>query len=198
MVKNPLENLNRYKIILASGSPRRRELLGMLGIDFKVNTSVEVDENHSGIPAREVAPYLSKVKADAYRALLTPDGNELIITADTVVILGDRVLGKPSDAAEAFEMLSAMSGRVHEVITGVTITTADRTETFSAVSKVEFSPLSADEIRYYLEGFRPYDKAGAYGIQEWIGAAGIRGIEGSFYNVMGLPVNRLYELLKTF
>lgn len=194
----PLDNLSKYRIILASGSPRRRELMLLLDIDFEVNTSIDVDENHDGISSREVAPFLSRVKADAYRALLTSGGNELVITADTVVILDDKVLGKPRDSREAVGMLSALSGRVHEVITGVTVMTAGKTVTFSATSKVEFAPLSTDEIEYYVNRFRPLDKAGAYGIQEWIGAAGIRGIDGSFYNVMGLPVHRLYDTLKEF
>lgn len=194
----PLDNLSKYRIILASGSPRRRELMSLLDIDFEVNTSIDVDENHDGISSREVAPFLSRVKADAYRALLTSGGNELVITADTVVILDDKVLGKPRDSREAVGMLSALSGRVHEVITGVTVMTAGKTVTFSATSKVEFAPLSTDEIEYYVNRFRPLDKAGAYGIQEWIGAAGIRGIDGSFYNVMGLPVHRLYDTLKEF
>lgn len=194
----PLDNLSKYRIILASGSPRRRELMSLLDIDFEVNTSIDVDESHDGILSREVAPFLSRVKADAYRALLTSGGNELIITADTVVILDDKVLGKPCDSREAVEMLTALSGRVHEVITGVTVMIRDKAVTFSATSKVEFAPLSTDEIEYYVNRFRPLDKAGAYGIQEWIGAAGIRGIDGSFYNVMGLPVHRLYETLKGF
>lgn len=194
----PLDNLSNYRIILASGSPRRRELMLLLDIDFEVNTSIDVDENHDGISSREVAPFLSRVKADAYRALLTSGGNELVITADTVVILDDKVLGKPRDSREAVGMLTALSGRVHEVITGVTVMTAGKTVTFSATSKVEFAPLSTDEIEYYVNRFRPLDKAGAYGIQEWIGAAGIRGIDGSFYNVMGLPVHRLYDTLKEF
>lgn len=194
----PLDNLSKYRIILASGSPRRRELMSLLDIDFEVNTSIDVDENHDGISSREVAPFLSRVKADAYRALLTSGGNELVITADTVVILDDKVLGKPRDSREAVGMLSALSGRVHEVITGVTVMTAGKTVTFSATSKVEFAPLSTDEIEYYVNRFRPLDKAGSYGIQEWIGAAGIRGIDGSFYNVMGLPVHRLYDTLKEF
>ena len=194
----PLDNLSKYRIILASGSPRRRELMSLLDIDFEVNTSIDVDESHDGISSREVAPFLSRVKADAYRALLTSGGNELVITADTVVILDDKVLGKPRDSREAVGMLSALSGRVHEVITGVTVMTAGKTVTFSATSKVEFAPLSTDEIEYYVSRFRPLDKAGAYGIQEWIGAAGIRGIDGSFYNVMGLPVHRLYDTLKEF
>lgn len=194
----PLDNLSKYRIILASGSPRRRELMSLLDIDFEVNTSIDVDESHDGISSREVAPFLSRVKADAYRALLTSGGNELVITADTVVILDDKVLGKPRDSREAVGMLTALSGRVHEVITGVTVMTAGKTVTFSATSKVEFAPLSTDEIEYYVNRFRPLDKAGAYGIQEWIGAAGIRGIDGSFYNVMGLPVHRLYDTLKEF
>lgn len=194
----PLENLSDYRIILASGSPRRRELLSLLDIDFEVNTSVDVDESHDGVSARDVAPYLSRIKSDAYRKLLTPAGNELIITADTIVILKDEVLGKPHDINDAIGMLMRLSGQIHEVITGVTVLTQGRQETLSAVSQVEFSRLSKEEIEYYVRRFKPLDKAGAYGIQEWIGAVGIRGINGSFYNVMGLPVHRLYEMLKTF
>ncbi|MDE6326469.1 MAG: Maf family protein, partial [Duncaniella sp.] len=133
----PLDNLSKYRIILASGSPRRRELMSLLDIDFEVNTSIDVDESHDGISSREVAPFLSRVKADAYRALLTSGGNELVITADTVVILDDKVLGKPRDSREAVGMLSALSGRVHEVITGVPVMPAGQTVTFSATSKVE-------------------------------------------------------------
>lgn len=191
----PLQNLYKYNIVLASGSPRRRELLGMLGIDFSVAPTIEVDESYpSDMPAEMVPLYLSQVKADAYRK--TMGSRDLIITADTVVILDGRVLGKPADMADAQLMLKQLQGRVHTVVSGVTVTTADHSESFSVSTDVEFAPLSDDEIEYYVTHFHPLDKAGAYGIQEWIGAAGVKGMNGSFYNVMGLPVNRLYTLLK--
>ncbi|MCM1051769.1 MAG: Maf family nucleotide pyrophosphatase [Paenibacillus sp.] len=194
---HPLENLNKYKVILASGSPRRRELLGLLDIEFTVDTSYPVDESvPAGTEARDVPVYLSCLKADAYP--LAPDDNRLVITADTVVILDGDVLGKPADEAEAMAMLRRLAGREQTVVTGVTLRTSMRSVTFSATSRVEFGELSDDEIRYYVDRYRPLDKAGAYGIQEWIGAAAIKGITGSFYNVMGLPVHRLYEALKSF
>lgn len=194
---HPLENLNKYKVILASGSPRRRELLGLLDIEFTVDTSYPVDESvPAGIEACDVPVYLSCLKADAYP--LAPDDDRLVITADTVVILDGDVLGKPADEAEAMAMLRRLAGREQTVVTGVTLRTSMRSVTFSAISKVEFGELSDDEIRYYVDRYRPLDKAGAYGIQEWIGAAAIKGITGSFYNVMGLPVHRLYEALKSF
>ena len=194
---HPLENLDACEVVLASGSPRRRELLGLLDLDFLVDTSHPVDETvPEGLPAHEVPVYLSRLKADAYP--LADDDKRLVITADTVVILDGKVLGKPADEFEAAEMLRALADKVQTVVTGVTVRTASRSVTFSAESRVEFGALSDEEIHYYIEHYRPLDKAGAYGIQEWIGAAAIKGIEGSFYNVMGLPVHRLYELLKTF
>lgn len=192
----PLQNLYKYNIVLASASPRRRELLGMLGIDFTVAQPIDVDESYpEDMPAEQVPLFLSQVKSDAYRALMRP--NDLIITADTVVILDGKVLGKPHDVNEAVQMLSTLQGRVHTVVSGVTVTTAGGSRSFSVSTDVEFAPLTADEIAYYVKHYRPLDKAGAYGIQEWIGAAGVKGMNGSFYNVMGLPVNRLYSLLKT-
>lgn len=192
---HPLENLRDYDIVLASGSPRRRELLAMLDLTFRVDTSHSVDETvPDGLPVEEVAPYLSRLKAGAY-----PVGDSdrlLVIAADTVVIIDGEVLGKPSDKADACRMLERLQGRSQKVITGVTVRTAASSVTFSAVSEVEFAPLTPQEIAYYVERYSPLDKAGAYGIQEWIGAAGIKGITGSFYNVMGLPVQRLYSLLK--
>lgn len=194
---HPLENLDAYRVVLASGSPRRRELLGLLDIKFTVDTSHPVDERvPDGLSAAEVPVYLSRLKADAYP--LVGQDDRLVITADTVVILDGEVLGKPADRAGAVEMLKALSGRVHMVVTGVTVRTSGRSVTFSAGSRVELGILTDDEIHYYIDRYRPFDKAGAYGIQEWIGAAAIKGINGSFYNVMGLPVHRLYDVLKTF
>lgn len=190
-----LSNLDKYDIVLASGSPRRRELLQGLGIDFRVHVLKGIDETYpSSLPAEQIPEYLSRLKAHAYQVT----EGELLITADTVVILDGQVLGKPHSAAEASRMLHALSGHTHTVVTGVTVTTTQRTESLSNATQVTFGPLSDEEIDYYIEHYRPFDKAGAYGIQEWIGYTGITAIKGSFYNVMGLPVQRLYQLLKTF
>lgn len=194
---HPLDNLSGYEVILASGSPRRRELLEMLDVNFRVDTSHPVDEIvPDGTPAEEVPVYLSRLKASAYP--LAPGEKKVVITADTVVILDGKVLGKPVDEADACRMITLMQGREQKVVTGVTVRTPDLCQTFSAESVVDFAPLAADEIAYYVAKYKPFDKAGAYGIQEWIGAAGIKGISGSFYNVMGLPVQRLYSVLKAF
>lgn len=196
MIKTPLKN-SSTKILLASGSPRRRELLAMIAPDFAVAPARDVDESYpAGIPAEKVAGYLSKVKADAYIDLLADD--EIIITADTVVIIDGRILGKPAGRDDAVAMLRSLSGRRHKVVTGVTVTARDRSVSFDETTVVEFAPLSDDEIDTYVDTFRPYDKAGAYGIQEWIGAVGIKGIQGCYYNVMGLPVHTLYHRLKEF
>lgn len=193
----PLQNLNNYKILLASASPRRRELLSQIYPDFEIAPSIEVDEVYpSSMAAVDVAPHLSQLKANAYKSLITD--NQLIITADTVVINNNAVLGKPSSKSEAIEMLGLLSGKRHNVITGVTITTASRQTTFSANTEVEFSTLDRNEISWYVDKYMPLDKAGAYGIQEWIGCIGVKKINGSFYNVMGLPLHKLYNELKTF
>ncbi len=190
-----LNNLEKYDVVLASGSPRRRELLSALGLKFRVEVREGISEAlPAGMPVMQIAAHLSRVKAEAYK----PVDNQLIITADTVVIEGGEVLGKPADEAEARRMLQRLSGKVHSVITGVTVTTRERTQTFSAQTQVEFDELTDEEITYYIDNYRPMDKAGAYGIQEWIGCVGVRSIQGSFYNVMGLPIQRLYTLLKTF
>lgn len=196
MIKTPLKN-SSTKILLASGSPRRRELLAMIAPHFAVAPGRDVDESYpSDIPAEKVAEYLSKVKANAYIDLLADD--EIIITADTVVIIDGRILGKPAGRDDAVAMLRSLSGRRHKVVTGVTVTARDRSISFDETTVVEFAQLSDDEIDAYVDTFRPYDKAGAYGIQEWIGAVGIKGIEGCYYNVMGLPVHTLYHRLKEF
>lgn len=197
MIMKPLDNLKKYNIILASGSPRRRELLQMFDIPFKVATGIDVDESYpETLSCKEVPMYLSNLKAEAY--LPTINENDLLITADTVVIVDEEVIGKPVNRKEAIDMLLKLSGRTHTVVSGVTIVTQSRRESFSAETYVKFSELTEAEIEYYVDKYKPYDKAGAYGIQEWIGAAGVAGIDGSFYNVMGLPVNRLYRLLQTF
>ena len=185
------------KIILASNSPRRRELLADLGYDFEVKVLAGIDESYPPtLPVADIAAYISRKKADAYRPTL--EGDELVITADTIVVLGNEVMGKPHDATDARRMLHSLSGKEHHVITGVTVTTRDRQSTFSVTSTVEFATLDADEIDYYVARYSPLDKAGAYGIQEWIGCMGVKRIEGSFYNVMGLPLHRLYTVLKEY
>ena len=190
-----LDNLKHYNVILGSGSPRRKELLAGLGIDFRVEVMKGIEETYpADLPVEEIPLYLSQLKAHAYQ----PQPGDMIITADTVVILHGKVIGKPKDEADAKHMLTQLSGNVHTVVTGVTVSIHDRVESFSCSSKVEFAPLTAEEIDYYVKKYRPFDKAGSYGIQEWIGYMGIKGISGSFYNVMGLPVQRLYAMLKTF
>lgn len=191
------DKLKNYRLILASQSPRRRQLLSDAGLEFTLADRFECDETYpQDMPAEDVAEYLSRLKSDAYPEPLAE--GDILLTADTVVIADNRVLGKPSDRAEAIEMISLLSGCDHEVITGCTLRTATRQRSFSVRSKVHFRALDREEIEYYVDCYRPFDKAGAYGIQEWIGYVGIEGIEGSFYNVMGLPVQRLYSILKEF
>ena len=184
------------RYVLASGSPRRRELLAMLNVDFRVDTSRPVDEIvPPTLPAAEVPAYLSRLKAGPYLSDLQAD--EILITADTVVILDARVIGTPKDAADARRTLRLLAGRTHRVITGVSIGRPDGSlETFSDTTEVDFDPLTDADINYYVDNYLPLDKAGAYGIQEWIGAAAVKGIRGSFYNVMGLPIHRLFLALK--
>ena len=185
------------KIILASNSPRRRELLGGLGYAYEVRVLEGIDESYpETLQGSEVAAYISRVKADAYRATMVDD--EIVITADTIVCLDDKVLGKPADEAEAMAMLRSLSGRTHQVYTGVTIVAAEENSTFVSRSDVTFATLTDEEIEYYVSQYRPMDKAGAYGIQEWIGYIGVERIEGSYFNVMGLPVQRLYSELKKY
>ena len=184
-----------YRILLASASPRRRELLKMITPDFTVVDGREVDEVYPPtLPLEEVPVFLSQLKAEAYADLIGPD--YLLLTADTVVILDGEILGKPHHRDEAVAMLRKMQGKTHVVVTGVTITTSEGLQSFANRTEVDFDTLTDEEIEYYVDNFKPYDKAGAYGIQEWIGAAAIIGIRGSFYNVMGLPVHSLYKALK--
>lgn len=190
-----LENLKKYKIILASKSPRRKELLEMLDIPFEISTKDGIKETYpESMPAVEIAEYLSRLKGEAY--LEDINGNELVITADTVVIHDDRIYGKPKDENDAVRMLMDLQNKTHIVATGVTISTKDRLVSFSTYTAVTFSELSREEASWYVKKFQPLDKAGAYGIQEWIGCAAIAGISGSYYNVMGLPVHQLYRHLK--
>ena len=191
-----LDNLKKYKVILASNSPRRKELLAGLGVDYEVRTLPDVDESYpETLQGADIPLYIAKEKADAYVAMMQPV--ELMITADTIVWLDGKVLGKPQDKEDALQMLRTMSGRTHEVFTGVCITTTDWQRSFTAQTEVRFATLSEEEIAYYVDNFQPMDKAGAYGVQEWIGFIGVENISGSYYNIMGLPVQKLYrELLK--
>ena len=193
----PLENLKKYRVLLASNSPRRRELLAGLGVQFEVCALNDVDESYPhDMEPDMISQYISQKKGEAYKSLIAD--NELVITSDTIVLLDGKVYGKPADEADACRMLGDLSGRTHKVITGVCINTRERSCAFHVVTEVEFAPLSSDEIEYYVTHFKPLDKAGAYGIQEWIGSVAVRAINGSFYNVMGLPVQRLYAELKSF
>ena len=192
-----LDNLKNYKIVLASNSPRRKELLQRLGVPFKVRTLFGIDEHYpETLRGEDIVRYISRVKAQAYRSSMAPD--ELLITADTIVCLGGQVMGKPKDAEAARDMLRQLSGQTHQVITGVTIVTQKRAEDFAVTTQVTFAELSDEEIAYYVDNYIPFDKAGAYGIQEWIGMVAVEGIKGSYFNVVGLPIQRLYQRLKTF
>ena len=189
------DRLKSHRLILASASPRRRELLAACDLDFTLAEKFECEECYpADLATEKVAEYLSQLKSNAYPHALGE--KDILLTADTVVILGDKILGKPHSEEEAVEMISSLSGATHKVVTGVTLRTAKQTISFSAESLVSFRSLDEEEVRYYVKKYRPLDKAGAYGIQEWIGYIGIEGIEGSFYNVMGLPVQRLYYTLK--
>lgn len=187
------DNIREYRVILGSGSPRRKELLAMLDIDFEVRSAGDVDESYpADLPAEEVPLYLARKKSNAFLSGLRE--NELVITADTV-ICDNNVLGKPGDSEEAFRMLKMLSGRKHAVVTGITVATREIQISDTAITEVEFAPLSDETIKEYIGRYRPLDKAGAYGIQEWIGAVAVKGINGSFYNVMGLPLHLLTTLL---
>ena len=190
-----LNNLEKYDVVLGSNSPRRRELLNDRGVKFRVEAIKGIDEScPASRPVEEIPVFLARVKAQGHPL----SANELLITADTVVVLDEAVLGKPLGNEDAHRMLRALSGRAHRVISGVCVTTANRSESFSDTSVVHFAELTDEEIDYYIEHYRPLDKAGAYGIQEWIGNIGISGINGDFYNVMGLPTRKLYQVLKSF
>lgn len=192
-----LDNLKKYNIVLASKSPRRQELLKGIGVVFSILTK-EVDESFpSRLPLIDVAPFLSLKKAKAFEDAELPE-NYMVITADTVVIVENEILGKPKDRDDAVRMMNLLSGKVHKVVTGVTVHTKEKTKTFSVTSKVTFETLDNQEVDYYIDNFKPYDKAGAYGVQEWIGYIGVSNVEGSYYNVMGLPTQKLYKVLKEF
>ena len=199
-----LEDLKKYSVVLASNSPRRKELLSGLGVNFSVKTLPDVEESFPDtLKGEEIPLFIARKKADAYKMLFSSvTSNEveeplLVITADTIVWIEDEVLGKPANATEARVMLSKLSGKKHQVITGVCLTTALWQKSFAAVSEVQFSSLTEEEMDYYIHNYCPYDKAGAYGVQEWIGFIGVESIQGSYFNVMGLPSQRLYRELKT-
>lgn len=192
-----LENLKKYNVILASKSPRRQELLRGMGVDYKVLTKETPETFDSTLPADEVPEFLSLQKSMAFSVDELP-ADFLLITSDTVVIVDGEILGKPKDRNDAFRMLELLSGKTHHVVTGVTVRSAQKTSSFSVKSEVTFASLNEDEMTYYIDHCKPFDKAGAYGIQEWIGYVGISGLNGSFYNVMGLPTHRLYQVLKSF
>lgn len=191
------DKLARRRLLLASQSPRRRELLAASGLPFELAPVYDCDEVYpADLPVEEVPRYLSRLKSEAYPAPLEAD--DILLTADTVVVIDRKVLGKPRDRADACAMLRRLSGRRHTVLSGVTFRAPDRMHTFAAESGVWLRPLADEEIAYYVDTFRPYDKAGAYGIQEWIGYAAIERIAGSFYNVMGLPIQKVYTELDKF
>lgn len=190
-----LDNLKKFRIILASNSPRRKELMSGLGVDYVVRTLPDVDESYpDALAGAEIPEYISREKAEAYRSIIQP--GELLITADTIVWLDGKVLGKPDGREGAVEMLRTLSGRSHQVFTGVCLTTTEWQKSFTAASDVTFDVLSEEEIQYYVDQYQPMDKAGAYGVQEWIGYVGVKSISGSFYNIMGLPIQKLYGELK--
>ncbi|MBR6749274.1 MAG: septum formation protein Maf [Bacteroidaceae bacterium] len=190
-----LENISQYHILLASNSPRRRELLGGLGVEYEVVSLPEIDESYPPtLQGVEIPTYIAARKAEAYSQWMKDD--TLLITADTIVWLDGKVYGKPADAQDACKMLRELSGKTHTVITGMALTTCNKQRTFAVESYVTFAQLDEDEIEHYVSKYKPFDKAGAYGIQEWIGYIGVTALEGSYFNVMGLPVQRLYKELK--
>lgn len=191
-----MKNLG-YRLILASNSPRRKELLAGLDLEFETRVIPGIDETYpSDLPVGQIPLYISQKKSEAYRRGMA-DG-ELIITADTIVACDGQILGKPADRDDAVRMLEMLAGKRHQVITGVTFATKSSTRSFSVSTDVWFSKLTDAEISYYVDRYRPFDKAGAYGIQEWIGYVGVERIEGSYFNVVGLPVQRLYRELLQF
>ena len=189
------EKFKNKKLILASQSPRRQELLKGLGIDFQV-VQIDADENFpENLFGEEITEFISKTKSEAYPNLKE---NEILITADTLVWLENEVLGKPKNKNEAFEMIRKMSGKIHEVFTSVTLKSIEKSVTFSEVTQVSFDEFTDEEIHYYIQNYKPFDKAGAYGIQDWLGYAKISKINGCYYNVMGLPSRKLYNELLIF
>lgn len=192
-----IDCLNKYSILLASNSPRRKELLKGLGVPFTVTVLPDIDESYpETLKAEEIPVYIARKKAMAYLSRM--EESTLLITADTIVWLDGKVYGKPHDEEDAKQMLRALSGKTHQVITGVCLRTQNKEKTFYSLTDVSFSDLTDREIEYYVSKYKPMDKAGAYGIQEWIGFAAVKEIKGSYFNVMGLPIHKLYHELKSF
>lgn len=190
-------NIQNYHIILGSNSPRRRELLAGLDLDFEVKVIPGLEEHYPAtLQPEEIPVFLAQQKAEAY--IPTLPEKTLLITADTIVWNRNEVIGKPKNREDAIQMLQSLSGHEHHVVTGVCLTTTEKQKAFSVISAVKFATLTDEEIGYYVDKYQPFDKAGAYGIQEWIGYVGVESINGSFYNIMGLPVQRLYQELKKF
>ena len=191
-----MDKLKSYKIILASGSPRRQQFLKDLDLSFEIRLKDTEEIYPDHLQGVEITNYLAKLKANAFEGEIA--ANEILVTSDTIVWLNNKALGKPKDYDEAFEILKSLSNQTHEVITSVCFKTIDKTETLFEVTKVTFNVLSDEAIRYYLDNYKPFDKAGAYGIQEWIGLTGITRIEGSYTNVVGLPTEKVYEYLSKY
>lgn len=192
-----LHNLSKYRVIIGSASPRRHQLLEGIDIPFTIRIIDNIDETYPDtLPAHEIPEYLANLKASVYLQTLADD--ELLITADTMVLLGDKILGKPKDEKEAKEMLQQLSGQTNQVVTGVSISTKNKQISFSSTTDVTFVPLSEEDIDFYIKKYQPMDKAGSYGVQEWIGYIGVSSINGSYYNVMGLPIQQLYHQLSEF
>lgn len=194
---NKILTMHKYRYILASASPRRKELLAGLNLNFTIKVKEGIDESYpEGLSAEDIPMHISQKKSEAYRNELEED--EILITADTIVWLDGEVLGKPKDRQNAIDMLKKLSGKTHLVVTGVTISSLHKQTSFSSTTEVQFANLTDEEIQFYVEHYSPMDKAGAYGIQEYIGFIGVTSIKGSYFNVMGLPVQRLYQELKVF
>ncbi|MPQ47365.1 septum formation protein Maf [Marinifilum sp. N1E240] len=191
-----LNNLKDYQLILASQSPRRHQMLKELGLSFELKTKDVEEVYPDGLTPEEIPVYLAELKGKAFKEDVV--SNELVITADTIVCIDDWILGKPKDRNDAVKMLRALSGRAHQVISGVCLMSKEKKVSFATTTNVHFKILSEEEINYYIDNYKPFDKAGAYGIQEWIGFIGIDGIEGSYFNVVGLPIQRLYQELSEF
>lgn len=189
--------LEKYNVILASNSPRRKELLAGLEVNFEVKTIKGLEENYpSELKEGDIPLFLAKQKASAYESMM--EDNTMIITADTIVWLDGEVMGKPKSREEAIEMIGKLAGNTHQVYTGVCVKTKEKEVCFVDRADVTFTALTSSEIEFYIDKYKPFDKAGSYGVQEWIGYVAVERIEGSFYNIMGLPVQRLYQALKNF
>ncbi len=196
MMREPV-NLQNKRIILASGSPRRKMLMKGLDIPFEIIAGSQTDESYpAGLPAEDIPVFLARRKAESVEFMLSD--HTIVITADTIVVCDGEVIEKPENEAHAREILMKLSGNMHRVLTGVCMRSMKKEKCFTAETKVCFGKLTEEEIRYYVQAYQPFDKAGAYGIQEWIGYVSVERIEGSFYNVMGLPVHQVYQYLKTF